>query len=192
LKKLFWGFFFIYLNFNLNFNQHSLNVLPDFWGYILLMKGMQELADESSLFEKARPFAAGMAVYTGVLWVGALLGIASEGGWIAEILNLVATVIGLYVSWVLIQGVLEVEGTRGADLNGERLLTLWKALVAVQIVTQILRVMLNLSNVSVLAAFSVLLIIAGLIVIVMYLIAWKKAAENWEARSENLSGFEME
>ena len=27
MKKLFWGFFFVYLNFNLNLNAHSINLL---------------------------------------------------------------------------------------------------------------------------------------------------------------------
>ena len=69
MKKLFWGFFFIYLNFNLNFNQHSLNVLPDFVGYILLLQGARILEDESEFFSRARPFATGMTIYSAILWI---------------------------------------------------------------------------------------------------------------------------
>ena len=30
MKTVFWGFFLILLNFNLSFNSHVLNLLPDF------------------------------------------------------------------------------------------------------------------------------------------------------------------
>ena len=71
MRKLFWGFFFIYLNFNLNLNQYSLNILPNFVGYILLLQGMKQLEEESRFFRRARPFAVGMAVYEAILWIGA-------------------------------------------------------------------------------------------------------------------------
>ena len=38
MGKFFWGFFFIYLNFNLSVNAHTLNVLPEFVGYFLLLQ----------------------------------------------------------------------------------------------------------------------------------------------------------
>jgi len=192
MRKLFWGFFFIYLNFNLNVNQYSLNVLPDFVGYIFLMKGMDLLKEESSFFEKARPFSVGMAVYTAVLWVGALLGVTAGGGLVTRLLSLLATVVGLYISWILIQGVAEIEEVRFVDLNKERLLTLWKALVAVEIIMNVLQLMLNLANVSVLAAFSVMLMVAGLIVVILYLLAWKKAVDIWEALPAQSLEFEEE
>lgn len=33
MSGIFWGFFFVFLNFNLNFNGHALNLLPTFVGY---------------------------------------------------------------------------------------------------------------------------------------------------------------
>lgn len=191
MKKLFWGFCFIYLNFTLNLNQFSLNVLPDFVGYILLLKGIRELEEESRLFRGVRPFAVGMAVYTAILWVGALLGAAANDGMIARLLSLVGTIVSLYISWLLIRGVAEMEEKRAADLNGERLLTLWKTLAAIRVVTQMLELMLNLVNMSILAGFAVVLLIVGLIVIIMYLIAWKKAADAWDALPPRVSEFEI-
>ena len=180
MKKLFWGFFFIYLNFNLNVNQYSLNVLPDFVGYIFLIKGIDLLNGESTFFEKARPFSVGMAVYTGILWVGALLGVTAGGGLVTKLLSLLATVVGLYISWLLIQGVAEIEEVRTVKLNKESLLTVWKALVAVEVIMNLLQLMLNLTNAGVLAVLSVMLMILGLIVIILYLLTWKNTAAIWE------------
>ena len=180
MKKLFWGFFFIYLNFNLNVNQYSLNVLPDFVGYIFLIKGIDPLNGESTFFEKARPFSVGMAVYTAVLWGGALWGVTAGGGMVVRLLSLLATVVGLYISWLLIQGVAEIEEAHAVDLNKERLLSLWKALVAVEVIINVLQLMLNLANVGILTVLSVMLMILGLIVIILYLLTWKNTAAIWE------------
>lgn len=66
MKKVFWGFFFIYLNFNLTLNGFTLNLLPDFVGYLLLYQAAGTLAGESGRFPKLRPFSVAMAVYTGI------------------------------------------------------------------------------------------------------------------------------
>ena len=66
MSALFWGFFFVYINFNLIVNGHVLNVLPAFVGYALIMKACREMEGESGLFSSIRPFALGMAVYTGI------------------------------------------------------------------------------------------------------------------------------
>ena len=68
MGKFFWGFFFIYLNFNLSVNAHTLNVLPEFVGYFLLLQGLRELEEESGVFSDTRPFVVGMTVYTAILW----------------------------------------------------------------------------------------------------------------------------
>lgn len=183
MKKLFWGFFLIFLDFNLNFNQYSLNILPDFAGYILLFQGMRELGEESRWFQSIRPFAAGMAVYMAILWLGDLLGVGSGSEYqqiLTDILGLLAAIVALYVSWGLTQGVLEMESRRGADLNGQRIDKMWKALAAVQIVNTVVGWMANLANIAALAALAVPLVIVGLVVIVLYLMAWWKAAGAWE------------
>lgn len=183
MKKFFWGFFFVFLNFNLNLNQYSLNVLPGFVGYILLFQGMRELEAESRLFRSIRPFAVGMAVYTAVLWLGDLLGVGSGSEpqeILTNLLGLISAIVALYVSWGLSQGVLEIEDRQGADLNGPRIYKIWKALAVFQIVNTVLGWMANLTNIAALATLIIPLMIAGLVVIVLYLIAWWRAAGAWE------------
>lgn len=193
MKKLFWGFFFIYLNFNLNLNQHTLNILPDFLGYILLLQGMKELDEESGLFRGARPFAIGMAVYTAILWVGALLGISSDGGWVSQLLSLIAMIVALYISWVLVQGILDMEQTKAADLNGGKLYQWWKGLVAVQVAARLLSLMADLENISILLALSTVLVIVGFVLIILYLMAWHRSTKAYEALPKRVAeGPEME
>lgn len=182
MKKLFWGFFLIYLNFTLGFNQHTLNVLPDFAGYLLLIKGMDELEHESGLFQGARPFAIGMAVYTAVLWVGDLLGVDGDG-WLTQLLGLVAMVAALYISWVLIQGVQDMEQRREVELNSGALHLWWKGLLMVQLAAKLLGLMANLTNLGVIATLSVLLGAVGLVCIVLFLNAWYRCSAAYEMLS---------
>ena len=56
MKKLFWGFFFIFLDFNIDFDTIRIGLIPAFVGYLLLFSGLAELSEESPRFEKIRPF----------------------------------------------------------------------------------------------------------------------------------------
>ena len=179
MKKLFWGFFFIYLNFNLNLNQYSLNILPDFVGYILLLQGMKQLEEESHFFRSGQPFAVGMTVYEAILWVGALLGV-SANGWVGTILDLIALVASFYVSWLLIQGVLEMEHRSGHDLLGAQLYSRWKLLLVLQVIGKLLGVMANLANLSMLFTVASVIVIVSLIAIILYLLCWKRTADAYE------------
>lgn len=181
MKKIFWGFLLIFLNFHLTFNQHSLNILPDFAGYILLLRGARELEGDSEFFRNVRPFAAGMAVYTAILWVGALLGATSADSWLTLLLEFIAEVVSLYIAWVLIQGILKIETQREAVLNGGTLYQWWKGLAAVQIAAWLLKLLDNLANKTALLMAVMALAAVGVVLIVLYLIAWWKAVKAWEA-----------
>lgn len=101
MSSIFWGFFLVFVNFNLTLNGHVLNLLPPFAGYLLVMKGCRELEEESGLFASIRPFALGMAVYTGILWLGDLLAVTGQGSWLTVLLGLAALAVSLYVSWAV-------------------------------------------------------------------------------------------
>lgn len=134
MKKVFWGFFFIHLNFYVSIYGHTLYLLPTFVGYLLLYQAAGTLARESDRFKNLRPYAVAVAIYTGILWVGALLGITGEN-WLGAILELVALVIALYISWSVVQAILEMEESRSADLNGRAVRRDWLVLVIAEFVS---------------------------------------------------------
>lgn len=190
MRKLFYGFLLMFLSFDLSVNGHTLDVLPDFVGYFLLIRGMKEMEAESGLFQNARPFAVGMMVYTAVLWVGNLLAVTGEG-WLTELLNLIAMIVELYIAWLLIRAVRETEEARGADLSSGRLFGCWKGLVAVQAAAKLLALMINLANVSVLISLIAVLAVIALVLNVLYLIAWWKATRAYEALPPKTAGPEF-
>ena len=172
MSSFFWGFFFIYISFNLTVNQHILNILPPFVGYLLLVRGIQAMEAESPLFSSIRPFAVGMAIYTGILWLGDLLGITGQGSWLSVLLGLAATVISLYVSWAVVQAIRDVESRRGADLNSASLKTAWTVLVVAQAAAWVLTLLGSL--------LALLGVIAGLLGIIWFLVALWRSRKNYE------------
>ena len=180
MSKLFWGFFLIFINFNLTFNEvHALNLLPPFVGYLLLLSGIKELAEESSLFEGARPFILGMTVYTAILWVGNLLGMGS--GWLGSLLELISTVVALYVEWVIIQAIRDMEARRGAELNGAAMLTIWRRMLILQIIAQVSALLASISTIGLLAVIWMVLAVFAFVNVVLFLMAVWKGKKLYEA-----------
>lgn len=187
MRKLFYGFLLMFLSFDLSFNGHSLDVLPDFVGYFLLIRGMKEMEAESGLFRNPRPFAVGMMVYSAVLWVGDLLAVTGEG-WLSQILDLITMIVALYIAWMLIRAVQETEESRMAKLNSGRLFAFWKGLAAIQVAARVLGLMVNLANLGVLISLIALLGLVVFVVNILYLIAWWKAARAYEALPPRMMG----
>ena len=138
MNKLFWGFFFLFLNFSVNMDASSLQLLPDWVGFILLYAACNELESESELFQKPRPFCVGLAVYTGILWLMDLLGIGANLGILSWILGLTATCLNLYVSMLIIDAITNMEMRRNYDLCSAYLRRVWKVVAVATIAANVL------------------------------------------------------
>ncbi|MBE6918236.1 MAG: hypothetical protein E7469_00945 [Ruminococcaceae bacterium] len=138
MNKLFWGFFFLFLNFSVNMDASSLQLLPDWVGFILLYAACNELESESELFQKPRPFCVGLAVYTGILWLMDLLGIGANLGILSWVLGLTATCLNLYVSMLIIDAITNMEMRRNYDLCSAYLRRVWKVVAVATIAANVL------------------------------------------------------
>lgn len=173
MKHIFIAYLLIFLDIDLNFGSVTIGLLPDFVGYIFMVKGLAQLAAESAYFEKVRTFAAGMAVYTGILYALDLLGISVELGWITVILGTIALVISLYISYVIILGIEEIEQRRAADLYSRRLRSTWNVMAVTQI----------LSYAALFApALALICIIVSCICSIAYLVAFYQTKKAYEGR----------
>lgn len=180
MKKIFWGFFFVCLNFNLNLNDHSLNLLPNFVGWWLIWQGAAELGEESAFFEKSRPFTLALAVYEGILWLGSLLAVLRSSA-LTTLLGTLGAVVMLYVLWLLVRAVEEMEARRSADLGAALLHRRWKQMLVLQLTVRLLGILANLSNLSVLVVLTIVLTLAHLVVMVAFLLDWHRTAKAYEA-----------
>ena len=182
MSKLFWGFFLIFINFSLTFNEiYAFNLLPAFVGYLLLLSGTKELAKESSLFEGVRPFLLGMTVYTALLWVGNLLGMGS--GWLGSLLELISTVVALYVEWVIIQAIQDVEALRSVELNSTAMMAVWRRMLILQIIAQLSALLASISTIGLLAVIWMVLAAFAFVNVILFLMAMWKGKKLYEALS---------
>ena len=55
LSNTAWGYFFLHIDFNLGVNQTSVNVLPRFVGWLLLLSAIGKLAGERRDLPLLRP-----------------------------------------------------------------------------------------------------------------------------------------
>lgn len=64
MKLIFWGLLLDFLDFNLTFNGFSIDILPDFVGWLLVLFGARRMREENERFARMQP-AAGVlfAVY---------------------------------------------------------------------------------------------------------------------------------
>ena len=152
MNKLFWGFFLLFLNFNLNFNASSLELLPDWLGFILLYLACQELLAESELFKKPQPFCIGLAIYDGILFLMKLLGISANLGILSWVLGLAAVCLNLYVSMLIIDALTNVEMRRNYDLCTTHLRKVWKVLAVATIAANVLLIVPVIALVCMLVA----------------------------------------
>ena len=128
MSKLFIGLLFVFLNFSINLDTAQVGLFPDFVGYILMVIGLAEMSPESNRFARARHWAIGMSVYTGLLYLFNLLGISASLGPVATILAVASTVVSLFISYNIVSAVREIETRDQIDLYGKSLMWTWKVL----------------------------------------------------------------
>lgn len=135
MQSIFLGMLFAFLDINIRLGDATVGLIPDFVGYILMIKGLEEMTRESPLFARARPWAIAMAVYTGVLYAMDFLALSVQLRFLSWVLSVAAVTVSLIISRWILRGILEVEANRRLDLQAEALETLWKPLAVVQLVS---------------------------------------------------------
>ncbi len=162
MSNLFIGMLLLFLNFNLNIGNISIGLIPDFLGYIFIVKGVVELSNESQLFVKVKPYASGMIYYSGALYIFNLLGLGASLGFIWYILQLISVLMCLYITYFCVKGIKDMEELNGYDLHGETLYKSWIFLAVLSIIS---------SSIAFLVGFgAIIIIIVNFIAIIMYLV----------------------
>ena len=134
MRNIFLGMLFAFLDIKINLGNATIGLLPDFVGYILMIKGLEEMALESVLFEKARPWAVGMTVYTAVLYGLDFLAMPVQMRFLGWVMSLAALIASLVISRWILRGILQIEANRRFQLQAAQLEQLWKPLAIVQLV----------------------------------------------------------
>lgn len=125
MNNLLVGMLLVFLDYNLTAGKHTIGLIPDFIGYIIMVRGLSEMGEQSGRFAKARPIALGLAVYTGILYIMDMFGISIQQRFLFWALGGLSVAASLLVSSQIIAGVRDMEVTQNWDLQGLHLKTLW-------------------------------------------------------------------
>lgn len=176
MRRIFHGFMFVFLDFNLNLGSSIIGLIPDFIGYLMIAQGLDELAVFSPRFVRIRPYATGMAVYSGAGYVFALMGLSSRlGPVILLILTLAETIVSLKISFEILMGIMDMEDFSRQNLNTHSLLYVWKWLAVTTIASGVFAYLT-----PGLAGLSLLTVLITLFVIIAWLVSFSKTANLYE------------
>ena len=126
MNYIFWGFFFVILDFNITSDTMVISLLPTFVGYILLYKGLKILAPLSFRFVKIQSWTLAMAAYMGLVYFMNLFGVRNEIGGLFFFLGLGSTLLGFYIQFNVAMGIKDIELNHAVFLNADTLILLWK------------------------------------------------------------------
>ena len=171
MNQLFTGMLLIWLDLDITLGTCRIGLLPDFVGYIMLMRGLDSLREESRHFGRVRPWAMVMAVYTGVLYAMDLFGVSVDMPVLDWCLGLVAAIVALAVQYGIVGGVQDMEAAHGWDLQSDKLRTLWLALAAMQMMSALLYWI---------PILSIMLVIAACIVSICFLAAFYRTKKRYQ------------
>jgi hypothetical protein len=115
VKLIAYGYLLLHLNFNLG----TLNVLPNWLGYILILRALPELGEYESSALLLRPLGILLGLWEGVLWTVNLTGSSLNG----YLFTAISAVIALYFHFQLLTNLADIAGICGCP-ERSRILTL--------------------------------------------------------------------
>lgn len=174
MRNIFIGLLFIFLDFHIDFDATRIGLIPDFIGYIIMINGLNELSFKNMRFSKIRPFAVGMAIYTGVLYAFDLLAVSFNLGGLSLLLGLASTIISLYISYNIVMGVKDMELAYSQQLNGDNLLTIWKVVAVLSLAIYLL---------FFIPALGILCVIGNIVVAIIFLVSFNKTKNLYYAQN---------
>lgn len=94
VKQIAWGYILLHININLG----SLNILPNWLGYVLMLQALPVLAEHEPSALLLRPLGIMLAIWEGVVWGATVFGITID----STILMAIGTTISLYFHFQLL------------------------------------------------------------------------------------------
>ena len=164
-----WGYVFLYLNFNLNINAMSLNLLPDWACYAFILAALPGLALAEKSSALLRPLAWILLAAEAIAWLLALLGISPDSGMLYTIVSAVITVVSLYFHFQLLTNVADI-AARYSERRARSIRILRNVTVVLGTIT-FLPWPVYLLDVGMQTAVALLLIIVALIQVIWTLAA---------------------
>lgn len=131
MNCLFWGLLLCLLDFDIAVGTAVIGLLPDFLGFFLVMKGLEQLAEENRFFSRGRHYAFGLLILSVILYVADLMNPGSMVKVWLWALELVGLIVLLVLIRMVITGILWLERDNGLKLRGDLLKSMWTILIVI-------------------------------------------------------------
>ena len=173
MRHCFIGLIFIFLDFSVELQSGGvIGLIPDFIGYYFVARGLSELCEESPRFRMARLLAVIAGVCSAILYAVDIIISTDSLGVFGLILSVVSSAMLLWLLYVILSGLLDVEKERRTALGGKALCMTWI----------VMAVLLVLSYVSLIdPLFALLCAIANLIVSIVFLALFYRAKKRFDS-----------
>lgn len=171
MRNIFIGFLLVFLNLSFNIGDCIIGIVPNFIGYIFILKGIDEFKNDNQFIYKMRNFAIGMIIYTSIIYALDLFTISVKLGLLGNTLKLVSTIVCYYILYNIIKGIREIESLHNIDIQGETLRSKWDIMVFSQIASVVF--------VSI-PIILIVLIIISLITAIMFFVAFNTTTKLYE------------
>ncbi len=158
LTKIAWAYVLLYLDFNLGINGHSLNVLPNWAGYLLIFSAIALLGAELRSLLLLKPFCVLLGVVSAVDWVWMLLAGHELTGRLFLFFILI-TCVGIYFRFQMLTDLAQLAEDHGIRADSLRFCRNAEAVIQV-----ILMLPLPWEDNTALTALYIGLLIAGFVV----------------------------
>lgn len=135
MNYIFWGYFFVLINFNITSGNSVIGLFPDFIGYILIYKGNQLLRSYSNRFVKIQPTVILLAILTAITYMLDILGVTAKNYYFNVFCMIILILIGIYAQYHVVHGILDIQRTQNIELNAETLLSTWKIAAVINILS---------------------------------------------------------
>ena len=117
VRLIAWGHILLYLHFNLE----TIDILPDWLGYVLMLRALPALSEEESSANLLKPLGIALAVWEGFMWIAALLGIDTSVG-VVTVISYVITVVSMYFHFQLLTNLASAAEKYNCEHSGKILL----------------------------------------------------------------------
>ena len=93
-EQIAWGYVLLHVNINLG----TLNILPNWWGYVLMLSALPILGEGEPSALLLRPLGTLLALWEGLLWGLTIFGVSFD----STVLSIIATAVSLYFHFRLL------------------------------------------------------------------------------------------
>jgi len=135
MNLIIWGLVCVFLDVNLPVGPVTIDIIPDFLGFILIAVGMHAYASQSEYYRKIRPFVWGAAAVSAAVYIANMFGVIPLNTLPSVIITVILTILYLITTYYIYRGIRELEQVQGRVLGAENLRRIWIIMVVAEALT---------------------------------------------------------